>query len=113
MAGLELLPSGVDTELYRPDPAGRAEIRARYGLGDRPTVVCVSRLVPRKGQDQLIRALPRIRERVPDAVLLSVGGGPDRKTLAGLVTELGLERDGVPTRAVPGAQPPAHHAAGR
>ena len=36
-------------------------MRARYGLGERPTVVCLSRLVPRKGQDMLITALPSIR----------------------------------------------------
>ncbi|MGW5719140.1 glycosyltransferase family 4 protein [Amycolatopsis sp. NPDC003865] len=112
MAGLELLPSGVDTELYKPDAGGRAEIRARHGLSDRPTVVCVSRLVPRKGQDQLIRALPKIRERVPDAALLIVGGGPYRTALAGLVAELGLERDVVLTGSVPWAELPAHYAAG-
>lgn len=112
MAGLELLPSGVDTEVFRPDPAARAEIRARHGLGDRPTVVCVSRLVPRKGQDQLIRALPAIRERVPDAALLLVGGGPYRKKLTELVAELGLERDVVLTGSVPWAELPAHYTAG-
>ena len=52
------------------------EMRARYGLGDRPVVVCLSRLVPRKGQDMLIRALPAIRERVDGAALVIVGGGP-------------------------------------
>ena len=45
-----------------PDVDGSA-VRARYGLGDRPVVVCVSRLVPRKGQDVLIRALPAVRAR--------------------------------------------------
>jgi phosphatidylinositol alpha-1,6-mannosyltransferase len=112
MAGLELLPSGVDTEVFRPDPAARAEIRARHGLGDRPTIVCVSRLVPRKGQDQLIRALPKIRERVPDAALLIVGGGPYRKKLTELVAGLGLERDVVLTGSVPWAELPAHYAVG-
>jgi len=73
-AAMEYLPSGVDTQVYRPDPEGRALIRKRHGLSDRPTVVCVSRLVPRKGQDMLIRALPKIRRRVPDAALLVVGG---------------------------------------
>ena len=49
----------------RAGPAARAELRARYRLGERPVVVCVSRLVPRKGQDVLIRAMPAIRQRVP------------------------------------------------
>jgi len=58
-----------------PDPASRAELRSRYGLGQRPTVVCLSRLVPRKGQDMLIRALPLIRRRVNGAALVIAGGG--------------------------------------
>ncbi|HNM86985.1 MAG TPA: glycosyltransferase family 4 protein, partial [Mycobacterium sp.] len=75
-AAFEHLPPGVDPDTFRPDPAARAELRARYRLGQRPTVVCVSRLVPRKGQDMLIRALPAIRERVDGAALVIVGGGP-------------------------------------
>src|SRR5690606_27826745 len=81
MTGLEHLPSGVDTEVFRPDPAAREELRKRYRLGDRPVVVCVSRLVPRKGQDMLIRALPELRQRVPGTALLLVGGGPYRQYL--------------------------------
>ncbi|RZQ59439.1 glycosyltransferase family 1 protein [Amycolatopsis suaedae] len=111
-AGLEHLPSGVDTETFRPDPAAREELRCRYGLGDRPTVVCVSRLVPRKGQDMLVRALPALRERVPDAALLLVGGGPYRKRLADLVASAGLEQHVVFTGSVPWSELPAHYAAG-
>ena len=61
-------------------PARR--LRARYGLGDRPVIVCVSRLVPRKGQDMLIRALPAIRQRIDGAALVIVGGGPYRDDAA-------------------------------
>lgn len=109
MAALEHLPSGVDTEQYRPDPAARAEIRERHGLGDRPVVVCVSRLVPRKGQDVLIRALPLIQRSVPDAALLIVGGGPYRKTLEKMAAG---SRDIVLTGSVPWEELPAHYNAG-
>ncbi|MGV7750462.1 alpha-(1-2)-phosphatidylinositol mannosyltransferase, partial [Mycobacterium kansasii] len=51
-AALEHLPPGVDTDVFRPDDAARSALRARYGLGeDEPVVLCLSRLVPRKGQD--------------------------------------------------------------
>ena len=53
------LAPGVDTSAFRPG-AGGAAIRARLGLGRRPVVICVSRMVPRKGQDTLIRAWPRV-----------------------------------------------------
>ncbi len=112
MAAFEYLPPGVDTERFKPDPAARSAIRARYGLGDRPTVVCVSRLVPRKGQDMLIRALPEIRRRVPDAVLLLVGGGPDRDRLAETASAAGVTEHVVMTGSVPSGELAAHYAAG-
>ncbi|ARF77060.1 alpha-(1-2)-phosphatidylinositol mannosyltransferase [Kitasatospora albolonga] len=82
-ARLSRLVPGVDAGAYRPDhPAsGADELRARYGLGDRKVILCVARLVPRKGQDTLIRALPLIRRAVPDAALLVVGKGPDERRL--------------------------------
>lgn len=112
LAALEHLPSGVDTDVYRPDPAARAEVRARYGLGDRPVVLCVSRLVPRKGQDVLIRALPAIREQVPDAALLIVGGGPYRAKLEALTASTGVAEHVVLTGSVPWSELPAHYTAG-
>jgi phosphatidylinositol alpha-1,6-mannosyltransferase len=105
------LPSGVDTLAFSPDAADLG-VRRRYGLHQRPVVVCVSRLVARKGQDVLIRALPAITRRVPDAALLVVGGGPYRKRLERLVREGGLERDVVFSGSVPDAELPAHYAAG-
>jgi phosphatidylinositol alpha-1,6-mannosyltransferase len=110
-ARLERLPSGVDTATFRPG-AGGGEIRARHGLADRPVVVCVSRLVPRKGQDVLIRAMPAIRRRVPDAALLIVGGGPYRGTLDRLARESGVADAITITGSVPWAELPAHYDAG-
>jgi phosphatidylinositol alpha-1,6-mannosyltransferase len=112
LAALEHLPSGVDTEQFRPDFAARKEIRTRYGLGDRPTAVCVSRLWPRKGQDMLIRALPAIRRRVPEAALLLVGGGPYEDRLRSLATRLDVAQHVVFTGRVPWEELPAHYVAG-
>ena len=71
---------GADVEAFRPGiPTDR--VRERHGLAGRPVVACVSRLVARKGQDVLIRAMPLVRRRVPDVVLLVVGDGPHRSTL--------------------------------
>ncbi|WP_328357613.1 glycosyltransferase family 4 protein [Mycobacterium sp. NBC_00419] len=107
---LQHLPSGVDTDRFRPDPAAREELRARYRLGGRPTVVCVSRLVPRKGQDMLIRALPEIRRRVEGAALVIVGGGPHADQLRRLARDGGVGEHVVFTGGVPSAELPAHYA---
>jgi phosphatidylinositol alpha-1,6-mannosyltransferase len=109
-AALEHLPPGVDTDRFTPDEVARAELRARYGLGKRPVVACVSRLVPRKGQDMLIRALPSIRQRVDGAALVIVGGGPYRSTLHRLAQRFGVAEHVVFTDGVPGSELPAHHA---
>lgn len=105
------LPPGVDEKTFHPGSGG-AQVRERLGLADRPVVVCVSRLVPRKGQDTLIRALPRILAEQPDAVLLIVGGGPYEGDLRRLARELGVAASVRFTGAVPWSELPAHYGAG-
>jgi phosphatidylinositol alpha-1,6-mannosyltransferase len=85
-ATLTVLYPGVDADRFSPTVSG-APIRERFGLDGRPLIVCVSRLVPRKGQDTLIRAMGDVRGRVPGAVLLVAGDGPDRERLANLALE--------------------------
>lgn len=109
-AALEHVPPGVDTDRFVPDEVARAELRARYRLGGRPVVVCVSRLVPRKGQDMLIRALPAIRQRVSGTALVIVGGGPYLTSLRRLAHQFGVAEHVVFTEGVPAEELPAHHA---
>ena len=108
----EHLPPGVDTDRFRPDPVARARLRARYGLDERPTVVCISRLVPRKGQDMLIRALPAIRDRVDGAALVIVGGGPHLGALRRLAARCGVDDQVRFTGGVPFEDLAAHYALG-
>ncbi|MET7596014.1 glycosyltransferase family 4 protein [Streptomyces sp. NPDC005481] len=105
------LPPGVDEKTFHPDSGGDA-VRARLGLTDRPVVVCVSRLVPRKGQDTLILAMPRILAAEPETVLLVVGGGPYEKELRRLAHATGVAGSVRFTGAVPWSELPAHYGAG-
>ncbi|WP_189884072.1 glycosyltransferase family 4 protein [Streptomyces xantholiticus] len=105
------LPPGVDEKTFHPDSGGDL-VRHRLGLSDRPVVVCVSRLVPRKGQDTLIRAMPAILAAVPDSVLLIVGGGPYENELRGLAADTGVEGSVRFTGSVPWSELPAHYGAG-
>ncbi|MEU8241529.1 glycosyltransferase family 4 protein [Actinoplanes missouriensis] len=111
LTDLRRLAPGVDVDTFHPGVDG-SEVRKRHGLAGRPVVVCVSRLVPRKGQDMLIRAMPLIRRRVPGAALLLVSGGPYRKTLERLAREHDVESDVVFTGSVPWPELPQHYAAG-
>ncbi|MFC7327162.1 glycosyltransferase family 4 protein [Marinactinospora rubrisoli] len=83
------LAPGVDTEQFRPDSGGDA-VREELGLGSAPMVLCVCRLVPRKGVDALVRAMTWLRVRVPEARLVVVGQGPDERRLRALAAWAGV-----------------------
>lgn len=105
------LPPGVDVARFHPDVDG-APIRERFGIPpDVPLVVCVGRLVPRKGQDVLIEAWPEVLCRHPDAHLLVVGDGPLRQKLAARVAALGLGDRVILAGGVDWRELPACHAA--
>ncbi|GLY32843.1 glycosyltransferase family 4 protein [Kineosporia sp. NBRC 101731] len=105
------LTPGVDDVLFNPEVDG-SQIRAELGLGDRPVVVCVSRMVARKGQDVLVEALPLIREKVPDAALLLVGDGPYRSEVERRVTAARLGEHVFVTGRVSWERIPEYFAAG-
>ena len=105
------LAPGVHVDDFRPGPQAE-DFRAELGLRDRPVVVCVSRLVRRKGQDSLIRAWPAVRAAVPGAVLLLVGGGPYRRDLERLAVSCGVGDDVVFTGSVPATDLPGFYRAG-
>ena len=111
LTALRQLTFGIDTVEFSPKVDGDA-IRRRHGLGDAPVVVCVSRLVPRKGQDLLIDVFGAVRRAVPDARLLLVGGGPYEGRLRKRISASGLADAVVITGSVPGDELPAHYAAG-
>ncbi|WP_347060226.1 glycosyltransferase family 4 protein [Blastococcus sp. HT6-30] len=110
-ARLVQLSPGVDVDRFTPQVDG-APVRARYGLGKAPVVVCVSRLVARKGQDVLVAGWPQVLARHPGARLLLVGGGPAEAALRRAVAERGLEDSVVLTGPVDHDELPAHYAAG-
>lgn len=99
-ARYRVIPNGVDLEAFAPaTPEDRDAARARLGRpADERLAVCVGRLARAKGQDVLLDAWPRVRDRVPDASLVLVGTGPDEQSLRRRVTagaELAGARDDV------------------
>ncbi|MFN2606287.1 MAG: glycosyltransferase family 4 protein [Acidimicrobiales bacterium] len=78
-----VVPPGVDLARFRPlDAASRAAARHRAGLpAEGRLVVGLSRLVPRKGFDSLVRAAARLAPSRPDLVVAIAGAGRDRGRL--------------------------------
>ena len=73
-----VIPSGVDTDLFRP--VDSAIVRRRLGLPDGFLFVCVGSLLPGKRVDRLIRIVAGL-PRGLDCFLIVVGDGPERQTL--------------------------------
>jgi phosphatidylinositol alpha-1,6-mannosyltransferase len=83
------VPNGVAAEIFRPAGKSAALVK-RYGLKGKKVILTLARLVVRKGQDQVIRALPRVIQRVPQAVYLLAGQGGDEPRLRNLARSLNL-----------------------
>jgi glycosyltransferase involved in cell wall biosynthesis len=83
------VPSGVPTERLRASAPPRAEARRHLGLDQSAFVIMgLGRLIPIKGFDLAVRALPRISGAIPTARLLLVGDGPERPALEALAASL-------------------------
>jgi len=86
-----VVPSGVPTARLRAAAPTRAAARARLGLpADAFVIAGVGRLVPIKGFDLLVDALPAIAARVPSARALLIGDGEERAALEARAAALGV-----------------------
>ncbi len=103
---MTVLSNGADPDRFSPGDA--SALRARLGVADRRVVLSVCRLVPRKGLDTVIRALPRVAEAVPEVVYLIGGDGPDRPRLEALARETGVAERVRFLGKIPDAELPDH-----
>lgn len=83
--------NGTDPDRFRP--VDGSNVRASLDIKNHPTLLTVGRLVPRKGIDTVLRALPRLRTIVPDVVYVIAGDGPDRRRLEKLARRLGVREN--------------------
>lgn len=85
---VEVVHNGTDPDHFRPTDG--SDFRRRSGIGDRPLILFVGRLVGRKGVATIIDAMPRLLKSVPDAMFAVAGDGDIRPDLERRVSELGL-----------------------
>ncbi len=87
---IKVITPGVDTQRFKVlTPEQKIEARKRFDIADdAELVVGVSRLVPRKGFDVLIRAVAHLVSEHPKLRLLIGGDGRDRARLERIAREL-------------------------
>jgi len=84
------IPNGVDLDRFASGKLSKSEVCAKLGLpSDAKIILTIGRYEPRKGQEVLIKAMPRILERIKQARLVIIG--KKTEALNGLITSLGLQ----------------------
>ena len=85
-----IVPNGIAATRYSCDQASHESAKAALGLADRPVVCHTGRLIPVKNHAFLLDVFSRVRERIPQAVLVCAGRGELEGQLKSRVDELGL-----------------------
>lgn len=85
-ARLRVIPNGVDTDRFRPDPEARRRMRASLGLGEDFTWLAAGRLIWKKNYPLMLRAFAQSGT----GVLLVAGSGPEEQELRALAERLGV-----------------------
>lgn len=99
---IALIQNGVDLGVFHPGPAPQ-ELVERYRLEGRMVLLTVTRLVPRKGVDKVLQALPAIAAQFPGTLYLVVGEGGQRAELEEMARTLGIASRAIFAGAVPHA----------
>lgn len=88
-SAVRVVRGGVDLRLFsRSDD--KESLRRRLGLPNGPLLLGIGRLSKEKGFDRLVRAMPEVLARVPNATLLLAGEGPERTALERLAAAAAL-----------------------
>ncbi|MFC2000459.1 glycosyltransferase [Chloroflexota bacterium] len=89
-ANVTVLPMPVDSGLFNPSVETEV-VRRKWGFEDGDRIVLfIGTLFGFSGLDVFLRRFPRVLDQVPEARLLIVGDGPQRKKLEGIIDEIGL-----------------------
>ncbi|MCB1031547.1 MAG: glycosyltransferase [Acidimicrobiales bacterium] len=108
---ISVIHNGADGKRFSPDPTDGREFRENSGIGNQPMILTVGNVTERKGQHQVVEALPHLLKTV-DAQYVVVGRPTNAEQLVSLAKKLGV-KDNL---TILGQQPPsvvlgAHRAA--
>lgn len=86
-----IVPDAIPLKRYAFSAEDRKRVRGEYDLEGRFVIGSVGALIPRKNHAFLVRILPDVIRRIPNAELVVVGEGEERANLEMLANDLGIE----------------------
>lgn len=89
---IRVLTPGVDTDYFAPisDENKVKILRSKYGANEMPLILNIGRLVPKKNQVRIVKAIAKLRERGIFAKCIIAGNGPEQDNLQKHIEELGI-----------------------
>ena len=100
---IEVVYNGVEDYMLTTSPNIKAinKLREKYDIGEGyKTLLTVARVLPRKGQDTVIKTLPLVLKEFPQLKYLIVGEGRYKKKFAELALEIGVSENVIFTGGV-------------
>lgn len=90
-----IIPTGIDTAIFDQSKFSKEEIlnlRKSFGLAsDTPVILYLGRIAKEKSIDVILKAMPALLDRLPNAKLLLVGDGPEREILERITSDLNIK----------------------
>lgn len=91
---IEVIPTGIDTSLFAKKNFSEEDTTAlKMSLGlekDTPVILSLGRVAKEKSIDVILRALPKLFEKMPQARMVIVGDGPEKENLQQLAKQLDI-----------------------
>lgn len=91
---ISIIPTGINTSHFRKenfDPAEILELRKSLGLeADTPVILSLGRIAKEKSIDVVISALPKLIEKLPNAMMVIVGEGNEIENLTKFAASMGV-----------------------
>jgi glycosyltransferase involved in cell wall biosynthesis len=89
---IEFIPNSINELFFKPMPSAgeKKELARKLGL-NRPVVVYMGRVSYEKNIDQVLKAFAIFSKRIPEAILMIIGDGPEKKNLEELAKRLCIE----------------------
>ena len=91
---IHTVAEGIDSQKFSPVDKDD-KLASRYALEGKRVILTVGRLVKRKGHDMVIKSLPQVMQKIPEAMYFIVGTGPEEQNIRELIDELDLKENVV------------------
>ncbi len=108
---VDVMPLGVDVKKFRPKVQGFEGIKKRFCPNNELMVLCVGRLVEKKGINYLIEAFSKVLEEIPESRLVIVGSGPMDSYLKKLALNIGISKNVFFCGEIPHSDLPKYYSA--